>query len=175
MSPQRCLGGSTKAATSYFNLHIKPSGKPESTRARIALYFTSTPATEHPMLLQLEHNSALDIPAADPSFQVQDALTLPLAVKALGIYPHAHCPGKRMEAWTTLPGGERQDLVLIKQRDIDRQSVYRLAEPLLLPANTTLYMRFVYDNSSANIHNPYSHPSVCGGNRSEDEMAHLWL
>jgi Flp pilus assembly protein TadD/mono/diheme cytochrome c family protein len=158
------------------NLHLKPTGKPETTRARIALYFTPVPAVAHPMLLQLEHDAALDIPAGDANFPVEDSLTLPVAVDVLGIYPHAHYLGHRMEAWATLPDGSRRDLILITDWDIDRQSVYRLAAPLALPAGTTLHMRYVYDNSAANVRNPHSPPiRVRAGNRSEDEMAHFWL
>jgi Flp pilus assembly protein TadD len=37
-------------------------------------------------------------------------------------------------------------------------------------------MRYTYDNSSTNIHNPHAPPvRVRAGNRSEDEMAHLWF
>jgi Flp pilus assembly protein TadD len=158
------------------NLHLKPTGKPESTRAQIALYFTDKPAIEHPMLLQLENDAALDIPAGDANFPVEDSLRLPVAVDVLGVYPHAHYLGKRMEAWAALPDGSRKDLILIEDWDIDRQSVYRLAQPLPLPAGTLLHMRYVYDNSAANARNPHNPPiRVRAGNRSEDEMAHFWL
>jgi hypothetical protein len=158
------------------NLHLKPSGKPETTRVRIGLYLTPQPATAHPMLLQLEHDSALDIPPGDASFRVEDSLTLPVAVEVLGVYPHAHYLGKVLEAWATLPNGSRRDLILIPNWDINRQSVYRLAKPLPLPAGSVLRMRYIYDNSSANVHNPHTPPiRVRAGNRSEDEMAHFWL
>jgi Flp pilus assembly protein TadD/mono/diheme cytochrome c family protein len=158
------------------NLHLKPSGKPETARAQIGLYFTDQPATQRPMLLQLENDAALDIPAGDASFQVEDSLKLPIAVDVLGVYPHAHYLGKRMEAWAALPDGSREDLILIEDWDIDRQSVYRLAQPLPLPAGTVLHMRYVYDNSAANVRNPHSPPiRVRAGNRSEDEMAHFWV
>ncbi len=158
------------------NMHLKPTGKPESVRARIGLYFTDKPATARPMLLQLENDAALDIPAGDANFVVTDELKLPVAVEVLGIYPHAHYLGKRMEAWATLPDGSRKDLVLIADWDIDRQSVYRLAAPLPLPAGTVVRMRYVYDNSAGNVRNPNSPPvRVRAGNRSVDEMAHFWL
>ncbi|QMV18943.1 tetratricopeptide repeat protein [Granulicella sp. 5B5] len=158
------------------NLHLKPTGKPETVRARIALYFTDKPATQHPMLLQLEDDADLNIPPNDPDFVVQDYLKLPVAVSVLGIYPHAHYLGKRLEGWAELPDGTRRDLILIPSWDIDRQSVYRLAAPLHLPAGTVLHMRYTYDNTAANIHNPNSPPiRVKAGNRSVDEMAHLWL
>ena len=111
------------------NMHLKPTGKPESVQARIGLYFEDAPAKEHPMLLQLERDDKLAIPAGDSNFVVTDELTLPMSVDVLGIYPHAHYLGKRLEAWATLPNGERRWLVLIEDWDIDRQSVYRFARP----------------------------------------------
>jgi Flp pilus assembly protein TadD len=158
------------------NLHLKPSGKAETTRVRIGLYFTPKAATRHPILLQLEHDAAIDIPPGDSSFPIEDSLKLPVAVDVLGIYPHAHYLARRMEAWATLPSGERRWLVLITDWDIDRQSVYRLAHPLALPAGSVVHMRYVYDNSAANIRNPHTPPvRVRAGNRSEDEMGHFWL
>ncbi len=158
------------------NMHLKPTGKPESVRARIGLYFTPQPATLQPMLLQLEHDAALDIPAGDAKFVVEDHLRLPVAVDVLGVYPHAHYLGRKMEAWVTLPSGQRRTLILIKDWDIDRQSVYRLAAPLALPAGSVVHMRYTYDNSAANVRNPNTPPiRVRAGNRSADEMAHFWL
>ncbi len=158
------------------NMHLKPTGKVEQVRARIALYFSDKSATKLPMLLQLERDDQLDIPAGDKAFVIQDSLTLPLAVDVLGLYPHAHYLCKQMEGWAVLPDGERRWLVLIKDWDINRQSVYRLAEPLHLPKGTVLHMRYTYDNSAGNVRNPNSPPiRVQGGNRSVDEMGHLWL
>jgi Flp pilus assembly protein TadD len=128
------------------------------------------------MLLQLEHDRALDIPAGARDFPVDDTLTLPVDVELLGIYPHAHYLGKRLEAWAVLPGGRREPLITISDWDIDRQSVYRYRKPILLPSGTVVHMHYLYDNSAENLHNPHSPPvRVEAGNRSEDEMAHLWL
>jgi tetratricopeptide (TPR) repeat protein/mono/diheme cytochrome c family protein len=158
------------------NMHLKPTGKVESVRARIGLYFSAKPATRFPVLLQLEHDDALDIPPGDRNFVVEDQLTLPEAVDVLAIYPHAHYLGKRLEGWAALPGGGRTDLVLIPDWDINRQSIYRFAHPPRLPAGTVLHMRYVYDNGEDNPHNPNSPPiRVTNGNRSVDEMGHLWL
>ena len=158
------------------NMHLKPTGKPETVRAKIGLYFSDAPAVLHPMLLQLENDAALDVPAGDKNFVVEDELKLPVDVDVLGVYPHAHYLGKRLEGWAILPTGERRDLILIEDWDINRQSVYRLANPLPLPAGTVVHMRYSYDNSAENIHNPHTPPVlVRAGNRSEDEMAHLWL
>ncbi len=158
------------------NMHLKPSGKPETIAAQIGLYFTHDPPTKQPMLLQLEDDRDLDIPAGARNFVVQDELKLPLDVDLLGIYPHAHYLGKELESWAILPDGRRKWLIRIPSWDIDRQSVYRYREPVFLPRGTVLHMHYAYDNSANNIHNPNAPPiRVRAGNRSVDEMAHLWL
>jgi Flp pilus assembly protein TadD len=162
------------------NTHLKPTGRIETVQPRIGLYFaktdTDTPPRRQPMLLQLEDDAALNIPPGDSHFVVEDSLRLPIAVYALGVYPHAHYLGKRLEAWSVAPDGARTPLILIKDWDIDRQSVYTYRKPVLLPADSVVHMRYVYDNSTANPRNP-ANPPVCvhNGNQSTDEMGHLWL
>ena len=158
------------------NEHLKPTGKVEAVRARIGLYWAKEPATKLPILVELEHDAALDIPAGDAHFTVEDQLMVPEDVDALAIYPHAHYLGKRMEGWAILPGGRREDLVLIPNWDIDRQAIYHFRTPVFLPSGSVVHMRYTYDNSAANPHNPSSPPvRVRAGNRSMDEMGHLWL
>ncbi|MGA8530689.1 MAG: tetratricopeptide repeat protein [Acidobacteriaceae bacterium] len=158
------------------NMHLKPSGKPEIISARIGLYFAPEPATQHPMLLQLDADQQLDIPANDRNFVVQDSLRLPIDVEALGIYPHAHYLGHILEGWADLPNGQKKWLIRIPNWDIDRQSVYRYRSPVFLPRGSVLHMRYVYDNSEDNVHNPNDPPiRVRNGNRSVDEMGHLWI
>ena len=158
------------------NIHLKPSGKPETLDAEIGLYFTPDPPSKQPMLVALERDDKLDIPAGDAAFVIEDSLTLPVDVDVLGCYPHAHYLGYDMQGWATLPDGEKKWLVWIRSWDIDRQSVYRYKEPLFLPKGTVLHMKYSYDNSAANPHNPHAPPvRVRAGNRSEDEMGHLWL
>jgi hypothetical protein len=128
------------------------------------------------MLLQLDRDDALDIPAGQSRFIVTDEMKLPVDVHLLGIYPHAHYLGKEMQCWAILPDQKKLWLISIHNWDIDRQSVYTYKKPISLPRGTVLHMRYTYDNSPANPHNPHTPPvRVRAGNRSEDEMAHLWL
>jgi Flp pilus assembly protein TadD len=158
------------------NMHLKPSGKPETIAAQIGLYFTSEPPSKQPMLLQLEHDAALDIPPGKSDFIIDDELNLPVDVDVLGIYPHAHYLGKDLQGYAILPNGEKQWLIWIRNWDIDRQSVYRYRKPVFLPRGTTIHMRYTYDNSNENVRNPNDPPiRVRAGNRSVDEMGHLWL
>ncbi len=158
------------------NLHLQPTGKEERMEAEVGLYFAKTGPTLFPMLVQLEHDGAIKIPPGDNHFVVTDELTLPVDSKVLAIYPHAHYLGKVIEAWATLPGGRRQPLIRIPDWDINWQAVYEYKHPVLLPRGTKIEMRITYDNSVSNGRNP-NHPPrwVTTGNRSEDEMGHVWL
>jgi hypothetical protein len=115
------------------NLHLQPTGKVESVQAEIGLYFSSRAPTRFPMLLQLEHDGAIDIPPGDRSFTITDRLTLPIDVDVLAIYPHAHYVGKVVEAWATLPDGSRRWLIRIPDWDINWQAVYEYKHPVSLP------------------------------------------
>jgi Flp pilus assembly protein TadD/mono/diheme cytochrome c family protein len=158
------------------NVHLRPTGKPELIQPSVGFYFTQEPQTRYPMLLQLEHDGALDIPPGDGEFLVSDDFRLPVDVDLLAVYPHAHYLGKLLEGFATLPDGTRRWLIQIPDWDLNWQSVYRYREPLFLPKGTVVSMRFRYDNSTANPRNPSSPPKrVRGGNQSTDEMAHLWL
>ncbi len=165
-----------KGTDLVLNAHLQPSGKVEPIQPSVGLYFTDKPAIVHPMLLQLQNDAALDIPAGASDFVVTDEFRLPLAVDLLGIYPHAHYLGKDLLATATLPDGTVKTLIHIKHWDVNWQAVYRYAQPVPLPKNTLLKMRYVYDNTEENTSNPNHPPArVVGGNLATDEMAHLWL
>jgi len=165
-----------KGTDLVLNVHLQPSGKPETIQPTIGLYFTDQPATKFPMLLQLQNDSKLDIPAGATNFVVSDELTLPIDVDLLAIYPHAHYLGQDMQATAILPDGSTKTLIHIPQWNLNWQAVYRYVKPVALPKGTTISMRYAYDNSDDNARNPNHPPKrVRGGNRSMDEMAHLWL
>jgi tetratricopeptide (TPR) repeat protein len=158
------------------NTHFHPIGKVEAVRPSLALYFTGQPQTRFPLILELENDEALHIPAGARDFTVSDSFTLPMDVDVLAVYPHAHYLGHVLEAWATLPNGSRTWLIRIPDWDPAWQSIFEYAEPVFLPRGSRIEMRYRYDNSSANIRNPNHPPKpVEAGNRSTDEMGHLWL
>ncbi len=165
-----------KGTDLILNTHLQPSGKPEIIQPSIGIYFTSHPATKFPMLLQLENDVKLDISPGDKTFLVSDNFTLPVDVDLMAIYPHAHYLGKDIQAFATLPDGSKKTLIHIPHWNLNWQAVYRYAEPVRLPKGTTVSLRYVYDNSDENPMNPNHPPArVVSGNRSTDEMCHLWL
>ena len=158
------------------NLHLQPSGKRESVDVSVGLYFTDRAPAKKPMLVELEHDGQIDLPPGARAASITDHLRLPMPVQVLAVYPHAHYLGKEIEAWAELPGGRRRPLLWIKDWDINWQAEYIYREPVALPAGTTVAMRITYDNSTENPRNPNRPPvRVRAGNRSNDEMGHVWL
>ena len=158
------------------NMHLQPSGKPEIIEPSLGLYFTKDPPRLRPLLVQLENDRALDIPPGAVNFSVTDDFTLPVDVDLLAVYPHAHYLGKQVEAVATLPDGTQTPLIRIRRWDLNWQAVYRYEKPVFLPTGTMIAMRWLYDNSSGNAANPNHPPQrVAAGDRSTDEMGHVWL
>ena len=156
------------------NAHLMTMGKPATVKPSIGLYFTDKPPNRFPLLVQLEHDGALDIPAGERDFIVSDHLQLPMDVYVLAVYPHAHYLGHVVEGYATLPGGERKWLIRIPHWNSKWQAVYYYREPVFLPKGSVISMRWHYDNSEGNPLNP-NHPPrrVHSGNQSANEMAHL--
>ena len=176
MEPEDMALRLDKETDLILNTHLQPSGKAETIQPSIGLYFTDRPATKFPMLLQLENDLKLDIPAGDKDFLVSDDFTLPVDVDLMAIYPHAHYLGKDIRAFATLPDGVQETLIHIPQWNLNWQAVYRYAKSVFLPKGTRVSLRYTYDNSDENPLNPNDPPKrVVGGNRSTDEMCHLWL
>src|SRR2546426_219780 len=159
-----------------FNVHLRPSGKSELVSPEIGLYFTDKPRTKYPMLVELEHDGAIDIPAGDRNYLLTDDFRTPLDLVVLAVYPHAHYLGKLLEGYATLPDGSRKWLVRIPDWDLNWQGVLHFKKPVYLPRGTVISMRYHYDNSAANVRNPNRPPRrVRGGSQANDEMGNLWL
>ncbi len=158
------------------NTHLQPNGKSEIIQPSVGLYFTDKPPAQFPLLIELENDNALNIPAGARNFVVSDDFRLPMDVNVLAVYPHAHYLGKLLEGYATTPDKKRIWLIRIPDWNLNWQAVYRYCEPVFLPKGSVISMRFTYDNSSGNPRNPNQPPKrVQAGNRAVDEMGHLWL
>ena len=159
-----------------FSVHLRPSGKAEAVDPSIGLYFTDKPQTKFPMLVELQREASIDIPAGAHDYVVTDSFRCPIDVQVLAVYPHAHYLGKLLEGYAVLPDGSRKWLIRIPDWDLNWQGVYHFKRPVTLPRGSVITMRFHYDNSEANVRNPHKPPQrVHGGSQAYDEMGNLWL
>jgi tetratricopeptide (TPR) repeat protein/mono/diheme cytochrome c family protein len=156
-------------------LHLRPTGRQESVRVSVGLYFTDTPPTRVPALVRLTRQD-LEIPAGASRYEVTNTFRTPVDLDMFTVQPHAHNLAREVEGFALLPDGTRVPLVYIRDWDFNWQGVYRYAKPVSLPAGTTVTARWVYDNSEANARNPHRPPhTVLFGQRTSDEMAELWF
>jgi len=154
-------------------VHYHPDGKPEQDQWTAGFYFTDKPPVRRVVDVGLASRS-IDIAAGDPHYVVRAHFTIPIAIDAIGIIPHAHLICREMRGTAILPNGTKRSLLYIKDWNFNWQDQYRYATPIRLPPYTRIEMEFVYDNSAANPHNPNSPPKrVQWGPGVDDEMAGL--
>jgi Flp pilus assembly protein TadD len=156
-------------------LHMTPTGKPETTRPSVGFYFSPQPPTRLAIDFKLG-SKTIDIPPGEAAYIIEDTYTVPVDVELLTIYPHAHYLASDLRASAKFPDGTSTPLIWIKHWNFKWQDQYRYTRPMFLPAGTVLTMRYTYDNSDANPRNP-NHPPrrVVYGPQSADEMGDLWL
>jgi len=156
-------------------MHLRPTGDPVEATVAVGIYFTDQPPEEIPLILRLG-GQTMNIPPGEANYEVVDEFRVPVAVEALGVYPHAHYLGKTMEAWAETPAGDTVPLLDIPRWDFNWQDAYHYEERIPIPAGSVLKIRYVFDNSAENPLNPFDPPQWCGyGPSSADEMAEFWL
>jgi tetratricopeptide (TPR) repeat protein len=156
-------------------LHMHPSGKPESVQPTIGFYFTDKPPTNMAFRIALKRFD-LDIPPGESNYVAAESYVLPVDVKILRVLTHAHYLAKDLQAWGVTPSGEKKWLLWIKDWDFNWQTEYEFARPVELPKGSEIFMRFTYDNSAENPRNPNHPPKRTRfGLQTTDEMAELWL
>ena len=86
------------------------------------------------------------------------------------MFVHAHVRGKDFTWVLTYPDGREEILLRVPDYDFDWQFEYELAEPIRVPAGTTVKSIARYDNSRNNRRNPAPHKEVYWSEQSWDDM-----
>jgi len=156
-------------------VHLTPTDTLVEVQPTIGIFLTETPPTHRPVTIKLE-SRLIDIPAGERHYVVTDSYVLPVPVEVHSVYPHAHYLAEEMRLTATRPDGVRLELIHIPTWNFHWQQDYRYVSPITLPAGTRLSMRYTYNNTSENSHNPSRPPvRVRTGPKSTDEMAEMTL
>jgi Copper type II ascorbate-dependent monooxygenase, C-terminal domain len=112
----------------------------------------------------------LNIPPGAADHVIRSARTFPRDIHLLSMAPHMHLRGKSFTYTARYPDGKNEILLSVPKYDFNWQSVYRLAEPILLPRGTIIDCEAHFDNSAANPANPDPGRTVVWGEQTSDEM-----
>ena len=157
------------------NSHLHPSGKEESEKTTIGLYFADKKPDRTMIGFQVPplfgSVSGLDIPAGEENYELTSSFTTPVDIELIGVAAHMHYLGHTAKATATLPDGTTKSLFYIDDWDFNWQGDYFYENPVRLPAGTTVKGVVTFDNSAENPHNPHNPPRrVRWGFESTDEM-----
>jgi hypothetical protein len=178
-----------------FNIHYQTTGRPETDRSRIALWFSATPP-EHQMFrvngagetvlangkelltdaqgekAEGTHVAIPPIPPFDASYELTGITGYPEAVTIWEFHPHAHYRGKDFTYIVVYPDGREQTVLSVPRFHHHWQMAYELAAPLHLPAGSKLVVVAHYNNSKTQDDNPAPEKAVYfrAMNQSTDEM-----
>lgn len=157
------------------NLHLHPSGKPETELSTIGVYYTDKVPTKQLIDIILIDRK-IDIAPGDKNFRTHDEKTAPADLDLVSIFPHMHTIGKELKLTATFPDGKTETLFMIDDWDFNWQDAYEFAKPIRLPRGTKLTFDAVHDNSADNPQNPSSPPvRVRWGEQTYDEMSAAFL
>ncbi len=116
------------------------------------------------------NNLSFKIPPGDPNYRVDAKNVFPNETTILNFFPHMHLRGKSFEYRIVYPDGRKEVLLRVPKYDFFWQLDYKLAEPLKIPAGSTIECTGWFDNSANNPANPDPTAEVRFGEQSREEM-----
>ncbi|MDP6928298.1 MAG: hypothetical protein QF412_01225, partial [Planctomycetota bacterium] len=169
-----------KGADIVLQSHLHPSGKRESEKTTLGLYFTDKAPARTAVGIQMPPmfgiRANLNVPAGESNFTIRDSFVLPVDAQVLTAGGHAHMICKDMHIWATLPSGEKKSIFWIDNWLFDWQNRYQYRQPLDLPEGTKIDAVVTYDNSANNPSNPNDPPKrIRWGLQSTDEMGSVTM
>ena len=164
-----------KDADLVVQVHYHRSGKVETDRTKVALYFTKGQVDKRIRAFPLA-KLALRIPAGDSNYVVHASMPVRFDATVYRVTPHMHLLGRDMKVTATLPDGTLIPLVHVQNWDFNWQTGYDFKTPLHLPAGSRVDLEARFDNSSGNPLNPNNPPRVVTwGEQTTDEMCIVFL
>jgi mono/diheme cytochrome c family protein len=151
-------------------LHLHPSGKPESEQSSLGVFLTDEPPRRS-MVDIMMLDKEIDIPPGEAAYRTHDTFSVPVEMEVLALFPHMHMIGRDFRITAIPPAGDPFSLIWINDWDFNWQSLYQCEPPVRLPAGTKVVLEAIHDNSAANIRNPNNPPQrVIFGEQTSNEM-----
>jgi hypothetical protein len=168
----------------WWELHLHSVGDQVADHVELAVYFY--PKGQEPQhrttLTAFEGvegafgQSNLDIPPNSLA-QTEGFTVLRQAARIENFQPHMHLRGKSMSMEAILPDGSRRTIGSVDHFNFNWMTNYIFADDSapVLPKGTVIHVSAWFDNTVNNKNNPDPNQWVGWGDRTVDEMAHMWV
>ena len=168
----------------WWELHLHSVGEQIADHVELAVYFY--PKGQEPQhrttLTAFEGvegsfgQSSLDIPPNSLA-QTEGFTVLRQAARIENFQPHMHLRGKSMSMEAILPDGSRQMIGSVDHFNFNWMTNYIFADDSapVLPKGTVIHITAWFDNTVNNKSNPDPNQWVGWGDRTVEEMAHMWV
>ena len=169
----------------HFNVHYQATGRDETDRSKVGLWFQDTLQRElvthrvgethivegRELVGATERGARVpNIPPHVADWGITGITPIPNDVSLHAFAPHMHLRGKSMKYVVTYPDGRQETLLSVPKYDFNWQLFYELEEPIVLPAGSTIRTVSTFDNSINNRYNPAPDQEVYWAEQSWDEM-----
>jgi hypothetical protein len=162
-----------------WDVHYASADEDITDTVEMGLYFYpkgQEPRYRQTLLAIGSAGAALDIP---PNSVVahEGYFVLPRPARIESFQPHMHLRGKAQSLEAILPTGQKVMLSHVHDFNFNWHNAYIYADDAapLLPAGTVLKATSWHDNTAANRSNPDPNVWVGYGDRTVDEMNHIWV
>jgi hypothetical protein len=127
-------------------------------------------------MFDVSRGSELDIPP-NQTAMTQNFYVMQAPARLENFQPHMHMRGKAMSLEAIYPDGRKEVLSAVNNFQWNWHVNYVYADSVapLLPKGTVLVFTAWHDNTTNNPNNPDPNQWVGWGDRTVDEMAHVWI
>ena len=178
-----------------WNMHFQATGRPETARPKLGLWWQTAPVTNYERRAQFETQTSqgkqliedagkpkrprstsnlnpllAPIPPYAANWTVTSIAPIRDDVTLHTLTLHMHLRGKDVTYVLTYPDGREELLLRVPKYNFNWQLPYELREPLKIPAGSTLKAIARYDNSASNRFNPAPNKEVYWSEQSWDDM-----
>jgi hypothetical protein len=153
----------------HFQLHYTTTGKEETDRTQLALYFQDE-KSERILETRAGSTGEFEIPPNVYDHPVTADFRFHRDSLLYGISPHMHYRGSHMKYEAEYPDGTKEILLSVPNYQFNWQTMYTFAEPKSIPGGTLVKISGSFDNSVRNEDNPDPMAAVKFGEQTWDEM-----
>lgn len=153
------------------DMHYHPTEFKEVDQTKFGLYFADSPDDIKKELVNVWiMNAGFRIPAGAKNHEVRSQKLFRQSGSILSFSPHMHYRGKDFNYTAKYPDGTEELLLQVENYDFGWQTIYKLKEPIHIPAGTIVECVAHFDNSTDNKDNPDPTIDITFGTDSYDEM-----